>query len=94
MNQLWFVKIFSIFFRTPYNLQHKNAVESFSRTVQNFLTLVKDHQKDDYSLDDSIYNFVLYYNDRFHSATEVAPYKTMMNASDMEIMREIWRKNI
>ena len=52
------------------------------RTVEDFLTLSKDHQKEWYSLDYSIYNFVLYYNDRFQSTTKVAPCKVVINVSD------------
>ena len=32
-----------------------------------------------YNLEDSISNFLLYYNNRKHSTTKVAPYKAMMN---------------
>ena len=45
-------------------------------------------QNDDYSLDDSICDFLLYYNDRLHSATKVAPFKAMVNASDKELMEK------
>ena len=43
-------------------------------------------------MDDSICDFLLYYNDRLHSTTKVAPFKAMMNASDKELMEKI-RKN-
>ena len=51
-----------------------------------FFTLALDRQKDDYSLDDSICDFLLYYNDRNHSTTKVAPYKEIMDANDEELM--------
>ena len=50
-------------------------------------TLAYDHQKDYYySLDDSICDFILYYNDRLCSITKVAPCKVIMDASDNELM--------
>ena len=45
--------------------------------------------KNDYSLDDFIFDFLLYYNDRLHSTTKVAPYKAIMDASDKELMGKI-----
>ena len=62
----------------PYNPQHQGTVEAFNRTVQDFLTLARDHQGDSYNLDDSISDFLLYYNNRKHSTTKVTPYKAMM----------------
>ena len=45
-----------------------------------------DNQKDYYNLDDSICDFLLIYNDRLHSTTKVSTYKTIVNASDKELM--------
>ena len=45
-----------------------------------------NNQKDDYNLDDSICDFLLIYNDGPHSAIMVAPYKTIVNASEKEPM--------
>ena len=50
----------------PYNPQHQGAVEALNRTVQNFLTSAKDHKKDRYNLEESINDFLIYYNDREH----------------------------
>ena len=61
-----------------YNPQHQGAVEAFNQTVQDFLTLVKDQQKDSYNLEDSKTDFLLY-NGRRHSTTKVSPYQAMMN---------------
>ena len=47
-----------------YNPQHQGAVEAFNRTVQNFLTSAKDRQKNRYNLEESINDFLIYYNDR------------------------------
>ena len=73
----------------PYNPQHQGAVEAFNRTVQDFLTLAKDQQMDSYNLEDSIADFMLYYNGRKHSTTKVAPYKAMKNWWDKELMEKI-----
>ena len=53
--------------------------EAFNRTVQDFLTFAREHQGDSYNLEDSISDFLLYYNNRKHSTTKVEPYKAMMN---------------
>ena len=92
MNQFWLERNIQHIFGTPYNPQHQGAIEAFNRTVQDFLTLAKVHQKYDYSLDNSICDFLLYYNERLHSTTKVSPFKVMMNASDKELMENI-RKN-
>ena len=73
----------------PHNPQHQGAVEAFNRTVQDFLTLAKDEQMDSHNLEDSIADFLLYYNDRKHSTRKVAPYKAMMNWWDKELMEKI-----
>ena len=53
----------------PYNPQHQGDVDVYNRTVQDFLTLAKDQKIDSYNLEDSIANFLLYYNGRRHSTT-------------------------
>ena len=73
----------------PYNPQHQGAVEAFNRTAQDFLALARDHQEDSYNLEDSISDFLLYYNNRKHSTTKVASYKTMMNIGGKAMMNEI-----
>ena len=92
MNQICNERNIQHIFGTPFNSQHQGVVEAFKRTVQDYFTLAKDHQKDDYNLDDSTCEFLLYYNDRLHSATKVTPFKTMMNASDKELMEKIKEK--
>ena len=37
-------------------------------------------------MDDSICDFLLYYNDKLHLTTKVAPYKAIMDASDQELL--------
>ena len=44
---------------------------------------------DNYNLEDSITDFLLYYNGRRHSTTKVAPYQAMMNWWDKEFMGKI-----
>ena len=73
----------------PYIPQYQGAVEAINRTVQDFLALAKDQQMDSYNWEDSIADFLLYYNDRRHSTTKVAPYKAMMNWWDKELMEKI-----
>ena len=48
----------------------------------------KGPPKNDYSLDDSICDFLLYYNDRIHSITKVVPFKEIMKVSDKELMEK------
>ena len=72
----------------PYNPQHQGAIEAFYRTVQDFLTLAKDQQMDSYNLEDSIIDFLLYYNGWRHSTTKVAPYQAMMNWWDKKLMKK------
>ena len=55
-----------------------------SQDSSRFLTLSKDHQKDDESLDESFCDFLLNYNDRLHSTTKVALYRAIMDAIDKE----------
>ena len=45
-------------------------------------------------MDNSISDFLLYYNDRLHSITYVASYRAMMNANDKELMEKKIKKNI
>ena len=63
--------------------------ETLNRTVQDFLTLARDHQGNSYNLEGSISDFLLYCNNRKHSTTKVAPNKAMMNIGDKALMHEI-----
>ena len=78
----------------PYNPQHQGAVEAFNRTVQNFLTSAKDHQKDRYNLEESINDFLIYYNDREHSTIKVAHFKAMMNIENKDLIHKIKENTI
>ena len=81
-------------FGTPYNLQHQGAVEAFNRTVQDFLTMVKDHQREKYNIEDCLSDFLIYYNHRVHSTTKVASYVAMMNVGDKELYKKIRENTI
>ena len=59
-------------------------VESFAGQFNIFVS--KGSPKDYYNLDDSICDFLLYYKDRLHSTTNVAPYKASMDANEKELM--------
>ena len=60
MNQFCQENNIQLVYGVPYNPQHRGAVEAFNRTVQDFLTLARDHQGDSYNLEDSISDFLLY----------------------------------
>ena len=51
-----------------------------------FFYTCKVPSKNDYSVDDSFCDFLLYYNDRLHSTTKVDPFEAIMDASDKELM--------
>ena len=90
MNKFKLEKYIQHIFGTPSNKIQQGTAKEFNRTVQDILILAKDHQKDYYSIENSISDFLLYYNDRLHLTTKVVPFKAMMNANDKdkEIMRE------
>ena len=74
INKLFSERNVQQIYGVPYNPQHQGSVEAFNRNIQDFLTLAKDQQIDSYNLEDLITYFLLYYNDRRHSTTKVAPY--------------------
>ena len=45
---------------SPEHPQNQKAVEAFSRTVQNFLFLAKDMNRNSFELEDSIIDFLLH----------------------------------
>ena len=78
---------------SPYHPQNQGAVEAFNRTVQNFLYLAKDMNRDNFELEDSIIDFLLHYNNRIHSITKFYPYEIMVKRSEKLIMDKV-RENI
>ena len=72
----------------PYNPQHQGAVEAFNRTIQDFLISAKDHQGKNFCLVDSINDFLIYYNDRRYSTTQMRPFKLMTNMNDEKLLKK------
>ena len=54
-------------FGLPYRPKLQVAVESFNRTIQVFLEMAKYQLKENYDFEDSINDFLIYYNNRKHS---------------------------
>ena len=67
----------------------QRAVEVFNRTVQNHFILSKDHKKKKYNLEESINDFLIYYNDREHSTSKVVPFRAMMNVENKDLIYKI-----
>ena len=89
MNQFCIEKdLFSIFFELLIIQNTRVLLKCLTGQFKIFLTHTKDHQKDYYSLDDFICDFLLYYNDKIHSTTKFAPFKTIMNACDKELIEK------
>ena len=74
---------------SPYHPQSQGAVEAFNRTVQNYLYLAKDMNEDEFILEDSILDFLLYYNNRVHTTTRYSPYDIMEKRSDEKTMKKV-----
>ena len=72
-----------------YNSHHQEAAETFNRTVQNFMTSSKDHQKDRYNLEESINDFLIYYNDREDLTLKVTPFRVIMNVKNKDLIHKI-----
>ena len=67
---------------SSYYPQSQGAVEAFNRTVPNYLYLAKDMNEDEFILEESILDFLLYYNNRVHKTTRYSPYDIMKKRSD------------
>ena len=46
----------------PYHPQSQGSVETFNKYIQNALISAKDHQKDEFDLDETVSNFLQYFN--------------------------------
>ena len=46
----------------PYHPQSQGSVEAFNKYIQNALISAKDHQKDEFDLDEAVSNLLQYYN--------------------------------
>ena len=51
--------------------------------------MVKDHQREKYNIEECLSDNLIYYNDRVHSTTKVAPYVAMMNVGDKEFLKKL-----
>ena len=47
---------------SPYHPQSQGAVETFNKTIQNFIYLAKDMNEDNFDLEESVLDFLLHYN--------------------------------
>ena len=85
-----------------YNVEHKfgphyrpkwqGAVESFNRTIQVFLEMAKYQLKENYDLEDSVNDFLIY-NNRKQSTTGIAPYHVMRNVDDEHLISKYQTKD-
>ena len=64
-------------FGPPYRPKYQEAVESLNKTIQKYLEMAKYHKKDKNDLEDCVNDFLIYYNNRKHSTTGIAPYVIM-----------------
>ena len=76
---------------SPYHPQSQGSVEGFNRTVQNFLYLAKDMHKDEFDLNDSIYDFCMHKNNRKHTTTKHKPQRIFESRWDEEFRKEVYK---
>ena len=90
--QFWLKQNIDQKFDPPYGPKSQGAVESLNKTIQKFLEMAKYHKNDKYDLEDCLNNFLIYYNNRKHNTTEIAPYVIMRNANDQELIQKVITK--
>ena len=76
-------------FGPPYQPKWQGAVESFNRTIQVFLEMAKYQLKENYDLEDFVNDFLIYYNNRKHCTTGIAPYHVMRNVDDKHLISKV-----
>ena len=54
--------------------------------------MAKYHKKDKYDFEDSVNDFLIYYNNRKHSTTGIAPYVIMRNVNDQKLIQKVITK--
>ena len=76
-------------FGPPYRPKWQGAVESFDKTIQIFLEMAKYQYKENYDLEDSVNDFLIYYNNRKHSTTGITPYHVMRSVNDENLISKV-----
>ena len=74
---------------SPYHPQSQGAVESFNKTIQNFLYLAKDMQGSEFDLNDSVYDFIMHYNNRIHTSTKFKPQEVFQNIMNEDMKKKV-----
>ena len=74
---------------SPYHPQSQGAVESINRTIQNFLYLAKDMQGSEFDLNDSVYDFIMHYNNRIHTSTKFKPQEVFQNIMNEDMKKKV-----
>ena len=74
---------------SPYYPKSQGVVEAFNRTVHNYLCLAKDTNEDEFILEDSILDLLLYYNIWVHTTTRYFSYDIMKKKNDENIMKKV-----
>ena len=69
-------------FGMPYNPKSQGVVKIFNKTIKKFLESAKYYKKEKFDLEDSINDFLCYYNNKKHSTTQTSPYEVMKNMDD------------
>ena len=73
----------------PGHPQSQGEIEAFNKTVENFLILTKNVQKDKFNLEHSIADFFMYYNQRKHFTTKHSPIEIMSNVNDEKLLDDV-----
>ena len=74
---------------SPYHPQSQGAVERFYRTIQNFLYLAKDMHGSEFDLNDSVYDFILHYNNKIHTSTKFKPQEVFQNIMNEDMKKKV-----
>ena len=75
-------------FGMPYNPKSQGAVESFNKTIQRFFESAV-YQKKSFDLEDSVNEFLYYYNNRKHSTTNMNSFNVMRNMDNKEVIEKV-----